>query len=87
MSKEQNSQDLVRKLQRQLRDAKEEYTSLQQKEIDVSSKKNELEKQLELSEAETVTAKNDLKLALKRIDDLQTAINGELESDTDSLNR
>ena len=53
----------------------------------MNSKKNEIEKQLELSEAETVTARNDLKLALKRIDDLQTAINGELDSDVHSLNR
>ena len=53
----------------------------------VNGKKNELEKQLELAEAETVTARNDLKLALKRIEDLQTAINGELDSETDSLNR
>merc|ERR1712062_936192 len=40
----------------------------------------------ELAEAETVTARNDLKLALKRIEDLQTAINGELDSESD-LNR
>ena len=32
-------------------------------------------------------AKNDLKLAMKRIEDLQTAINGELDSDSDSMNR
>jgi len=50
------------------------------------SKKNELEKQIEISEAETTTVKNDLKLALKRVEDLQTAINGELDSDSDSLN-
>ena len=42
---------------------------------------------LELAEAETVTARNDLKLALKRIEDLQTAINGELDSESDSYNR
>jgi hypothetical protein len=34
-----------------------------------------------------VLAKNDLKLAMKRIEDLQTAINGELDSDSDSMNR
>jgi len=38
-----------------------------------------------LAEAETVTARNDLKLALKRVEDLQQAINGELDSDLDSL--
>ena len=84
--KECGAQDNARKLQRQLRDLKEEYASLQQKEIEVNSKKNEFEKLLELAEAETVTARNDLKLALKRIEDLQTAINGELDSDSD-LNR
>jgi hypothetical protein len=41
----------------------------------------------ELSEAEAVLAKNDLKLALKRIEDLHQAINGEIDSDSDSDNR
>merc|ERR1719211_251111 len=81
--KESGAQDNARKLQRQLRDLKEEFATLQQKEIDVNAKKNEFEKLLELAEAETVTAKNDLKLALKRIEDLQTAINGELDSESD----
>merc|ERR1711953_431752 len=56
---ESNSQDNARKLQRQLRDLKEEFASLQQKEIEVNAKKNEFEKLLELAEAETVTARND----------------------------
>merc|ERR1712223_242671 len=65
-------------------DLKEDYASITQKETESNSKKNEFEKKLELAEAETVTAKNDLKLAMKRIDDLQVAINGELDSDLDS---
>lgn len=81
--KETGAQDQARKLQRQLRDLKEDYASVTQKEIEVNSKKNEFEKLLELAEAETVTSKNDLKLALKRIEDLQTAINGELDSESD----
>merc|ERR1712203_752839 len=72
--KEAGAQDQARKLQRQLRDLKEDYASITQKEI---------EKLLELAEAETVTSKNDLKLALKRIEDLQTAINGEVDSESD----
>jgi len=84
--KESSSQDESRKLQRQLRDLKETYATLQQKETESHSKKNDLEKKLEVSEAETVTARNDLKLALKRIEDLQTAINGELDSESDSYN-
>merc|ERR1711981_663568 len=83
--KEATSQDQARRLQRQLRDLKENYTSLQQKETEVNAKKNEFEKKLELAEAETVTARNDLKLALKRVEDLQQAINGELDSELDSL--
>ena len=82
--KEAGAQDNARKLQRQLRDLKEEFASLTQKEIEVNAKKNEFEKLLELAEAETVTSKNDLKLALKRIEDLQTAINGELDSESDN---
>lgn len=84
--KEASALDHSRKLQRQLRDVKENYATLQQKETDVNAKKNEYEKLLELAEAETVTSKNDLKAALKRIEDLQTAINGELDSESDYLN-
>ena len=80
-AKEAASQDELRKLQRHLRELKEAYTALQLKETESNSKKNEFEKKLELAEAETVTARNDLKLALKRIDDLQAAISGELDSD------
>ena len=86
-AKEAGAQELVRKLQRQLRDLKEDYANLAQKETEANGKKNELEKQLELAEAETVTSKNDLKLAMKRIEDLQTAINGELDSDSDGILR
>merc|ERR1711983_267549 len=82
-NKEASAQDNVRKLQRALRELKEDYANLQQKEIDANAKKSEYEKLLELAEAETITAKNDLKLALKRIEDLQTAINGELDSESD----
>ena len=69
--KEGGAQDQARKLQRQLRDLKEDYATITQKEIEVNAKKNEFEKLLELAEAETVTAKNDLKLALKRSRELR----------------
>ena len=45
-SKELSSQELARKLQRQLRDLKEEQATAQQRETDAHSKKHELEKQL-----------------------------------------
>jgi len=84
--KEAAAQDSSRKLQRQLRELKEDYANLQQKETETNAKKSEYEKLHELAEAETITARNDLKLALKRIEDLQTAINGELDSELSDLN-
>ena len=45
-------------------------------------KKSDLEKQLEVAEAETLTVRNELKTAQKRIEDLQVAISGEIDSDT-----
>jgi len=79
--KEQASQEAQKKLSRQLRDLKEDYVNLQTKETEIGQKKSDLEKQIELSEAETVTARNELKLAMKRIEDLQIAIAGEIDTD------
>merc|ERR1711970_1248539 len=78
--REQSSQEQQRKLARQLRDLKEDYTTIQGKETELSQKKGDLEKQLEVAESETLTVKSDLKLALKRIEDLQAAIAGEIDS-------
>ena len=55
---------------------------LQGKEAEMQQKKNDMEKQLEVAEVEAATVKNDLKLAMKRIEDLQTAITGELDSES-----
>jgi len=79
--REQNSQDDQKKIARQLRDLKEELSTLQGKEVEMNHKKSDLEKQLEVSEAETLTVRNELKTALKRIEDLQLAISGEIDSD------
>ena len=54
----------------------------QGKEAEMQQKKNDMEKQLEVAEVEAATVKNDLKLAMKRIEDLQTAITGELDSES-----
>jgi len=80
--KEQNSQDDQKKIARQLRDLKEELSTLQGKEVEMVHKKSDLEKQLEVAEAETLTVRNELKTAQKRIEDLQVAISGEIDSDT-----
>ncbi|XP_018570763.1 unconventional myosin-XVIIIa isoform X3 [Anoplophora glabripennis] len=77
--KEQQGQDQVRKLQRQLREIKEELNKSLAKESEVIIKKKELEKRCESLEAENSTARTDLRLALKRIEDLQSAIQGDLE--------
>lgn len=77
--KEQQAQDQVRKLQRQLREVKEELNNSLAKESEVIIKKKELEKRCEALEAEASTGRADLKIALKRIEDLQSAIQGELD--------
>ena len=55
---EATSQDQSRRLQRQLRDLKENYTTLQQKETEVNAKKNEYEKKLELGKKNTMNDYN-----------------------------
>ncbi|XP_019401358.1 PREDICTED: unconventional myosin-XVIIIa isoform X14 [Crocodylus porosus] len=74
--KEQN-----KRLQRQLRDVKEEMGELAKKETEASRKKHELEMDLESLEAANQSLQSDLKLAFKRIGDLQAAIEDEMESD------
>merc|ERR1712045_604512 len=80
--KEQSSQDQQRKMGRQLRDLKEDYATLQGKESDLLQKNGDLEKQIEVSDVEVLTLKGDLKLAMKRIEDLQVAISGDIDSES-----
>ncbi|XP_042153452.1 unconventional myosin-XVIIIa-like isoform X9 [Oncorhynchus tshawytscha] len=74
--KEQN-----KRLQRQIRDIKEEMGELAKKEGEASRKKHELEMDIESLEAANQSLQADLKLAFKRIGDLQAAIEDEMESD------
>ncbi|KAJ8368403.1 hypothetical protein SKAU_G00084310 [Synaphobranchus kaupii] len=74
--KEQN-----KRLQRQIRDVKEEMAELSKKEAEASRKKHELEMDIESLEAANQSLQADLKLAFKRIGDLQAAIEDEMESD------
>ncbi|XP_066551563.1 unconventional myosin-XVIIIa isoform X8 [Amia ocellicauda] len=74
--KEQN-----KRLQRQIRDVKEEMGELSKKEAEASRKKHELEMDIESLEAANQSLQADLKLAFKRIGDLQAAIEDEMESD------
>ncbi|XP_012149552.1 uncharacterized protein LOC100883300 isoform X7 [Megachile rotundata] len=80
-TKEQTAQDAARRLQRSLREAREEASSALAREQESTRARRELEKSLEAAEAETKVARDDLRLALQRIDDLQSAIQGELDLD------
>ena len=55
--RDQNSQEAQKKMSRQLRDLKEDLTTVQGKEAELLQKKGDLEKQLELAEAETLTVR------------------------------
>ncbi|XP_072557636.1 unconventional myosin-XVIIIa isoform X11 [Paramormyrops kingsleyae] len=70
-----------KRMQRQIRDIKEEITELAKKEAEASRKKHELEMDIESLEAANQSLQADLKLAFKRIGDLQAAIEDEMESD------
>ncbi|XP_048267642.1 unconventional myosin-XVIIIa isoform X7 [Bombus terrestris] len=80
-TKEQSAQDASRRLQRSLRETREEASSALAREQESTRARRELEKSLEAAEAETKVARDDLRLALQRIDDLQSAIQGELDLD------
>ncbi|KAF8794230.1 U3 small nucleolar RNA-associated protein 14 like protein [Argiope bruennichi] len=82
-NKEIQAQEGVRRLQRQLRDLREDYSSLQQKEADGYRKQHELEMALENMETDLQVTKNDLRLACQRIQDLQNALEDDLDSGTD----
>lgn len=80
-SRERQAIENNKKLQRQLREVREDLTTLEQKEMETSQRRRELEMSLENSEAENQTVKSDLKLALKRIEDLRAAMDDNAESD------
>lgn len=71
-------------MQRQLRDVREELTGSEQRDADTSQQLREFEQRIELLESENATLVKDLSLALRRIEDLQVAMQGEMDtSDSD----
>ncbi|XP_034557012.1 unconventional myosin-XVIIIa isoform X1 [Notolabrus celidotus] len=80
-SSENREKEQNKRLQRQIRDIKEETSELSKKEGEASRKKHELEMDIESLEAANQSLQADLKLAFKRIGDLQAAIEDEMESD------
>ncbi|XP_073685105.1 unconventional myosin-XVIIIa [Garra rufa] len=80
---ENREKDQNKRMQRQIRDIKEEMTELSKKEAEASRKKHELEMDIESLEAANQSLQADLKLAFKRIGDLQAAMEDEIETDDD----
>ncbi|XP_058645169.1 unconventional myosin-XVIIIa isoform X3 [Onychostoma macrolepis] len=80
---ENREKDQNKRMQRQIRDIKEEMTELSKKEAEASRKKHELEMDIESLEAANQSLQADLKLAFKRIGDLQAAMEDEMETDDD----
>jgi len=78
--REKASGDEIKKINKVNRDLKEELSSYQGRDVDVGQKKLDMEKMLEVAEAETLLARNELKVALRRIEDLQAAIQGDMDT-------
>ncbi|XP_077402912.1 unconventional myosin-XVIIIa-like isoform X3 [Vanacampus margaritifer] len=81
IASENREKDQNKRMQRQIRDIKEEMADVSKKEAEASRKKHELEMDIESLEAANQSLQVDLKLAFKRIGDLQAAIEDEMESD------
>ncbi|XP_065282535.2 unconventional myosin-XVIIIa-like isoform X1 [Dermacentor albipictus] len=81
--KEQQSLESCRKLQRQMRELREDCTALQHREAEAQQRCHELEMSLENAEMDLQGTKQDLKLACQRIQDLQAALEEDLDSGTD----
>ena len=79
-SREQLSQETSKRMQRQLRDAREEITNSEQRDADTSQQVREMQQRIELLESENATLVKDLSLALRRIEDLHVAMQGDMDS-------
>ncbi|XP_067640529.1 unconventional myosin-XVIIIa isoform X6 [Eurosta solidaginis] len=73
-AREMQAQDALKKSQKSLRDMREEYHVVAGREQESVTKRKDLEKKLEQVESESSALKNDLRLALQRIADLQQAM-------------
>ncbi|XP_070204311.1 unconventional myosin-XVIIIa-like isoform X2 [Littorina saxatilis] len=80
------AEEVSKRAQKQLRELREELADSQKKEMEAAQKFKEREHELESLETELAQCRADLKLAFRRIADLQAALEEELDSDADSLN-
>jgi len=78
--REKATNDELKKMSKVMRDTKEELATKQGKDTEYTHKKLDFEKQLELTEAETISVRNELKIAQRRIEDLQAAIQGDMDT-------
>lgn len=78
-TKEHSAQEKAKTSMRQVRELREENVLLTSKEHEAQAKIKELDKNVETAEADAVAARSDLRLALQRIEDLQCAIQGDME--------
>lgn len=83
-SKEAQLHDANKKVQKSLRDLREEFQTVSNREQESIAKRKEMEKKMESVEAETASVRNDLRLALQRIADLQHAMEEDDDNPTDS---
>jgi len=79
-TREKSGQTELKKLSKTLRDTKETLAGFQGRDSEFSQKKMDFEKQVELAEAETISVRNELKIAQRRIEDLQAAIQGDMDT-------
>ncbi|KAK3595793.1 hypothetical protein CHS0354_025430 [Potamilus streckersoni] len=77
----QQAEESVKKMQRTLRDLREEFSDVQKREMESSHKSKELENKVAELESDFEQNQSDLKLAFKRIGDLQAALEEDLDSD------
>lgn len=72
--RELQAQDALKKVQKTVRELREELHMVTSREQDSVTRRKDLEKKIETAEAESASLRNDLRLALQRIADLQQAM-------------
>lgn len=77
--------DVLKRAQRQLRELREEFSEVQKKEMEASHKAKEMETRASEMETDFIQNQSYLKLAFKRIADLQAALEEGLDDSDDSL--
>ncbi|XP_012936920.1 unconventional myosin-XVIIIa [Aplysia californica] len=78
-------EEVNKRTQKQMRELREELGDTQKRELEGSQRRREMETRVEELEGDQEQNQSDLKLALKRITDLQAALEEDLDSDSDVL--